>query len=129
LASIFVFATRTHSLPERERSMSDDVFDEGYEPLENGKYVLRLYVVGSTPQSSRAITNLKAICEIYLKDRYDLTVVDLYQHQGRAQADQILVAPTLVRCWPLPVRRMIGDLSRIDRVLAALDLSPTPPLP
>jgi circadian clock protein KaiB len=60
-----------------------------------------------------------------LKDRYDLTVVDLYEQQERAREDQIVVAPTLVRHSPLPVRRMTGDLSQTDRVLAALDLPPT----
>ena len=88
----------------------------------NGNYVLRLYVAGSTPQSSRAITNLKAICETHLKGRYNLTVVDLYEHPARAREDQIMVAPTLVRESPKPVRRLIGDLSNIDRVLTALDL-------
>jgi circadian clock protein KaiB len=88
------------------------------------RYVLRLYVAGSTPQSSRAITNLKAICETHLKDRYELTVVNLYEQQERARADQIVVAPTLVRQLPLPVRRVIGDLSQTDRVLAALSIVP-----
>jgi circadian clock protein KaiB len=97
--------------------------------LENGKYVLRLYVAGSTPQSSRAIANLKRICEAHLKDRYDLTVVDLYEQRERARDDQIMVAPTLVRQSPLPVRRLIGDLSQTERVLAALDLPPAPPHP
>jgi circadian clock protein KaiB len=87
-------------------------------------YVLRLYVAGSTPQSSRAIANIKAICETHLKNRYDLTVVDLYVQQERAKEDQILVAPTLVRQAPLPVRKMIGDLSQTARVLAALELPP-----
>ncbi len=91
------------------------------------QYVLQLYVAGSTPQSGRAITNLKAICETHLKDRYDLTVIDLYLHREQAKDDQIVVAPMLVRLSPLPVRRMIGDLSQTDRVLAALDLSLTPP--
>jgi circadian clock protein KaiB len=91
---------------------------------QNGKYILRLYVAGSTPQSSRAITNLKAICEAHLKDRYELTVVNLYEQQERARADQIVVAPTLVRHAPLPMRRVIGDLSQTDRVLAALNIVP-----
>ena len=98
-------------------------------PPANGKYVLRLYVAGSTPQSSRAITNIKRICESHLKDRYILTVVDLYEHRERAREDQIMVAPTLVRQSPLPVRRLIGDLSQTERVLAALDLPPAPPYP
>ena len=86
------------------------------------RYVLRLYVAGSTPQSGRAITNLKAICEGYLKDRYELTVVDIYRDRKLAKEDQIVVAPMLVRLLPSPVRRMIGDLSQTERVLAALDL-------
>jgi circadian clock protein KaiB len=93
---------------------------------QNDKYVLRLYVAGSTPKSSRAITNIKTICEIHLKDRYVLTVVDLYEQQVRARDDQIVVAPTLIRQLPLPVRRLIGDLSQTERVLVALDLPPVP---
>lgn len=91
---------------------------------QNGEYVLRLYVAGSTPQSSRAITNIKAICLTHLKDRYTLKIVDLYEQQERAQDDQIIVAPTLIKQWPLPARRLIGDLSQTERVLAVLELSP-----
>ena len=89
------------------------------------QYVLQLYVAGSTPQSSRAITNLKAICEAHLKDRYVLTVIDLYLQKELAKEDQIVVAPMLVRLSPAPVRRMIGDLSQTERVLVALDLPST----
>lgn len=91
-----------------------------------GKYHLRLYVTGNTPQSSRAIGNIKALCETHLKGRFVLTVVDLYEHKELAQADQILAAPTLIRELPLPVRRLIGDLSQEERVLVALDLPPEP---
>jgi circadian clock protein KaiB len=94
-----------------------------------GSHVLRLYVAGSTPQSIRAIANLKTICKTYLEDRYVLTVVDLYEQQERAADDQIVVAPTLIRLAPPPVRRMIGDLSCTERVLAALDLSAAPNSP
>jgi circadian clock protein KaiB len=66
-------------------------------PPPAAQYVLRLYVAGSTPQSSRAITNLTTICGTHLKDRYRLTVVDLYERQERAQHDRIEVAPTLIR--------------------------------
>lgn len=90
----------------------------------NDKYVLRLYVAGSTPQSSRAITNLKTICETHLNDRYVLTVLDLYEQQERAEDDEIVVAPTLIRQLPLPVRRLVGDLSQTESVLAMLDLAP-----
>ena len=88
------------------------------------RYDLRLYVVGNSPKSSRAIANVKAICEGHLKERYLLTVVDLYVNPARAKDDQIVVAPTLVRQFPRPTRRLIGDLSQTDRVLAALDLTP-----
>jgi circadian clock protein KaiB len=87
-------------------------------------YDLRLYVVGNSPKSSRAIANLKAICEAHLKDRYSLTVVDLYVHPERAKDDQIVVAPTLIRQFPLPARRLIGDLSHTERVLNTLELAP-----
>ena len=93
-------------------------------PAQAERFVLRLYVAGSTPQSSRAITNLKAICEAHLKNRYDLTVIDLYLHRELAKDDQIVVAPMLVRLSPAPLRRMIGDLSNTERVVAALDLPP-----
>ena len=98
-------------------------------PPANGKYVLRLYVAGSTPQSSRAISNLKVICETHLKGRYSLTVVDLYEKPERAMDDQIMVVPTLLRLSPAPVRRLIGDLSKTAGILAALDIPAASLLP
>ncbi len=89
-----------------------------------GPYILRLYVAGNTSQSSRAITNLKTICETYLKDRYIITVLDIYERKERAREDGVLVSPTLVRRSPLPERRLIGDLSETERVVRALDLTP-----
>ena len=89
-------------------------------------YVLRLYVAGSTPKSSRAIANIKTICETHLKESYSLMVVDLYEHKLRAQADEIVVAPTLIRLSPLPERRICGNLSETDRVLTVLDLAVSP---
>jgi circadian clock protein KaiB len=106
--------------------MSDDMVAPLLMDHQNDKYVLRLYVAGSTPQSSRAITNIKTICDSHLKDQYLLTVVDLYEQKERAQDDQIEVAPTLIRRLPLPVRRLVGDLSQTERVLAALDLPLAP---
>jgi circadian clock protein KaiB len=102
--------------------MSDQFLTDLSTHPADDRYVLRLYVSGSTERSIRAITNLKAICELHLRGRYDLTVVDLYDQKERAQEDQIVVAPTLVRESPLPIRRMIGDLSSTARVLAILGL-------
>lgn len=87
-----------------------------------GRYQLRLYVTGTTPQSTLAITNLKEVCEAHLKGRYDLEVVDLYQQPELARGREILVAPTLVKQLPVPVRRLIGDLSNRRKVLLALDV-------
>lgn len=86
------------------------------------RYVLRLYVVGMTPKSTRAITNIKAICEEHLSGRYDLEVVDVYQQPRLAHGEQILAVPALVKKLPLPLRTLVGDLSNTERVLLGLDL-------
>lgn len=86
------------------------------------KYVLKLYVTGATRRSQKAITNLNSICEEYLQGRYDLQVVDIYQSPVMAKDADILAAPTLVKQLPLPVRRLIGDLSERGRVLVLLDV-------
>ena len=88
------------------------------------RYVLRLYVTGSTPRSARAIENMRRICEEHLAGRYDLEVVDIYQRPDAAREFQLIAAPTLVKLLPAPLRRIIGDLSDIDKVLHGLDLLP-----
>jgi circadian clock protein KaiB len=102
--------------------MSNNSLTQLPEPPQAGDQILQLYVAGSTPQSSRAITNIKTICETHLKDHYELTVVDLYEQPDRAHQDLIDVTPTLIRYWPLPVRRLVGGLAHTERVLAALGL-------
>jgi circadian clock protein KaiB len=87
-------------------------------------YLLRLFVTGSTPKSSRAIRNIRALCEEKLRGRYDLEVVDIYQHPEQVKGEQIVVTPTLVKKLPLPFRKIIGDLSDKERVLVGLDLVP-----
>jgi len=86
------------------------------------KYVLRLYVSGSTPKSALAIQNLKRICEQHLKNRYDLEVIDIYQQPSLARNEQIVAVPTLIKRLPLPQRRLIGDLSNLNKALLGLDL-------
>ena len=88
------------------------------------QYVLRLYVTGTTPISRRAILNINDICQEYLQGRYELQVVDIYQNPVLAGDEQIVAAPTLVKSLPLPLRRIIGDLSNRERVLLGLDLKP-----
>jgi circadian clock protein KaiB len=84
---------------------------------------LRLYVAGQTPKSLAAMSNLKKICDEHLNGRYKIEVIDLVKNPQLAQGDQILAIPTLVKKLPVPVRKIIGDLSNTDRVLVGLDLS------
>ena len=86
------------------------------------KYVLRLYVSGSTLKSARAVENIKRICEQHLKNRYDLEVIDIYQQPNLARDEQIVAVPTLIKRFPPPLRRLIGDLSNLKKVLFGLDL-------
>ncbi len=90
------------------------------------RYLLRLYVTGMTPRSARAVNNLRAICDEYLEGRYDLEVIDIYQQPVLAMGEQIVAAPTLIKKLPLPMRRIIGDMSNRDRVLLGLDLVRAP---
>ena len=86
------------------------------------KYVLRLYVSGSTSKSSQAIENIKRVCEQHLKNRYDLEVIDIYQQAHLARDEQIVAVPTLIKRLPPPLRRLIGDMSDLKKVLFGLDL-------
>jgi len=86
------------------------------------KYVLRLYVSGSTSKSALAIENIKRICVQHLENRYDLEVIDIYQQPSLARDEQIVAVPTLIKRFPPPVRRLIGDLSNVKKVLFGLDL-------
>lgn len=87
-------------------------------------YRLRLFVAGSTVRSRRAIENLRVLCRDHLAGRVDLEVVDIYQQPELAERHQVIAAPTLLKLLPLPVRRIIGDLSETERVLHGLDLLP-----
>ena len=86
------------------------------------KYVLRLYVSGSTLKSERAVENIKRVCEEHLKGRYDLEVIDIYQQANLARDEQIVAVPTLIRRLPPPLQRLVGDMSNLRSVLFGLDL-------
>jgi circadian clock protein KaiB len=90
--------------------------------LDDVRYVLRLYIIGTTPQSMRAVANIRRICEEHLKGRYELEVINLSQRPALAEGEQIIATPTLIKRLPLPLRRFIGDLSQTDRILLGLDL-------
>ena len=103
---------------------STAAFEEALTEGRKGPYQLRLYVAGSTPQSQRAIANIKHICETYLAGRFDLEVIDIYQQPKLTEGEQIIAAPTLIKKLPPPLRRFVGDLSNLERILVGLDLRP-----
>ena len=106
-------------IPDATRSYERDLEESPYQ-----KYVLRLYVAGATPASTRAIANLKVVCETHLKDRVQLEVIDIFQRPELAEGEQIIAAPTLVKQLPLPLRKFVGDLSNLEGKLFGLDVQP-----
>ncbi len=101
-----------------------EAFERTLAAASSQRYLLRLYVTGMTPRSTQAFAALKAICEEHLRGRYDLEVIDIYEHPALAKDEQIIAAPTLVKKLPAPLRRLIGNLSTKERVLLGLDLRP-----
>ena len=86
------------------------------------KYILQLFIYGIQPKSSRAVINIKAICEKYLKGRYELEIFDIYEQPALALSEEIIAIPLLIKRFPLPERRMIGDLSNTEKVLKGLKI-------
>ncbi len=109
-------------MPRKKVSDSMEAFERSVVGSKEDFYMLRLYIAGMTPKSVRALANLKKICEENLQGRYDLEVVDLYQHPHLAKGEQIIATPTLIRKLPLPLRRVIGDMLKAESVLVGLDL-------
>jgi circadian clock protein KaiB len=93
------------------------------EDKEGNSYVFRLYITGASPNSSRAITNLKAFFEKHIKTRYDLQIIDVYQQPQIARSVDIIALPLLVKKFPLPERRLIGDMSNSEKILKNLNLA------
>jgi circadian clock protein KaiB len=105
-----------------QHTSATDRFEEALARRSEQQYVLRLYVVGATPASQRAIANITRVCEEHLAGRYTLEVIDLYQRPELAAGEQILAAPTLVRVLPEPLARVVGDMSDATKMLVGLDL-------
>jgi len=101
-----------------------EAFEEALKrsPLRRAKYILRLYVSGSSARSLKAVHNLKKICEEYFPNDYDLEVIDIYKDPAAAREEQIIAAPTLVKRLPSPLRKFIGDLSNTEKILMGLDI-------
>ena len=101
---------------------STEDFEKAAAMPNRAKHVLRLYVTGMTPKSSRAIANVRKLCEQYLKGAYELKVIDIYQQPQLAKGEQIIATPTLIKQLPLPLRKLIGDMSDIEKFLIGIDL-------
>ena len=106
----------------RKKADTTEQFEKAVSRLGEGEYVLCLYVAGMTPNSARAISNLKKICEEHLAGQYDLDVIDIYRRPTLAKGEQIIAAPTLIKKLPLPMRKLIGDMSDKGKVLVGLDI-------
>ncbi len=104
-------------MPKKEDHLSGNDDDN------NTEYVLRLFITGATPNSVRAVANIKEICDIHLPGRYRLEIIDVYQQRDLAQKEQLVALPLLIKTYPLPERRLIGDLSDAGKVLLALGLT------
>ncbi len=103
-------------------SNSTEKFEKALREAKEAKHLLRLYVAGNTAASAKAISNIREICEMHLKGRYQLEVIDIYQQPALARGQQIVATPTLIKLLPPPLRRVIGDLSKTERILIGLDL-------
>ena len=116
-------ADRERPLRSKLRSASE-VFEEALKgsAFRRAKYILRLYVTGSSGRSLQAVNNLKKICDEYLPNGYDLEVIDIYENPGAAREEQIIAVPTLVKRLPQPLRKFVGDLSNTQKILVGLDL-------
>jgi circadian clock protein KaiB len=98
-------------------------------PAAEERWELRLYVAGQTPRCIEAFARLKDLCDKHLHGRYSIEVIDLLTNPTLAVGDQIIAIPTVVRKLPSPMKKIIGDLSNIERVLVGLDLTPYKPPP
>ena len=110
--------------PDAPASFQDatNEFELALHETGNGTYVLRLYVSGMTPNSLKAIKNVRKICAEHLQGRYQLEIIDIYQQPILAKEGQIVAAPTLVKEQPPPLRKFIGDMSKIEKILLGLDV-------
>lgn len=111
---------REHAVPDARAAADWNTTEERSDPF----WELRLYVAGKTPKSVTALRNLKQICEEHMAGQYRIEIIDLLENPVLAQGDQILAIPTLVRKLPVPLRKIIGDLSDTERVLVGLDIRP-----
>ena len=109
-------------MPKSIGKTSTGEFEKAILKREQSEFVLRLFVTGMTQKSTRAIANLKKVCEDYLDGRYELKVIDIYQQPNLARDEQIICTPTLIKQLPMPFRKLVGDMSDTEKVLVGIDL-------
>jgi circadian clock protein KaiB len=107
----------------KKPSRSTEAAERALRKAQKQKYFLCLYVTGMTSKSTRAVENIKKVCDQYLAGRYELKVVDIYQQPMLAKREHIVAVPTLIKKLPIPLRRLIGDLADTEQVLLGLDLT------
>ena len=103
---------------------STEEFEEAAATRDRETYILRLYVTGMTTKSTQAIANVRKLCEQYLAGRFELEVIDIYQQPQLVKGEQIIATPTLIKKLPLPLRKLIGDMSDTEKFLVGIDLRP-----
>jgi circadian clock protein KaiB len=108
----------------KKTKTSTEEFEKAISKQDRSKYVLKLYITGMTPRSTKAIENVRRQCEEHLAGRYELDVIDIYQQPNLAKGEQIIAAPTLIKKLPLPLRKLIGDMSDTEKFLVGIDLKP-----
>ncbi|KMQ49518.1 circadian clock protein KaiB [Chitinispirillum alkaliphilum] len=111
---------------QKRKPSTTEEFEEAIKNEDKRRFTLRLFVTGITPKSIEAINQVRSLCEEHLKGRYELEVIDLYKQPKEARTDQIFAAPTLVKLLPLPVRKIVGDMTKEEKLLAGLDIEIKP---
>ena len=110
--------------PDDLQLTTTELFEQSLSQSNQQHYILRLYIAGATIQSGIALKNIKKICEEYLQGHYELEVIDIYQQTENMIEENIVAVPTLIKELPLPLQKMIGNLSNTEKVLIGLDLLP-----
>jgi circadian clock protein KaiB len=106
--------------PDTQATLEE--FESLVAELANPRYVFRLFVSGATSRSATAVASVRRICERYLPGKYDLEVVDIYQQPEETRKAQIVAAPTLIKEFPFPEQRFVGDMSNAERIIVGLNL-------
>lgn len=110
--------------PEAFEAFKEDL-KEPLNDTNEPQYILQLYITGNTARSSQAIENIQKVCQKYLDGRYDLEVIDIFQQPARAKEAQVIAAPTLIRQFPRPLRKLVGDMADEKKLLLGLGISLT----